>query len=191
MDPEDVAMPAIDPELADDPVLERWLSELRTEQAAHSRARVGALRARAAEDATVVGVLADLRERGAQVLVTTTTGRRHRGEVLIVGPDALVLSVGSQEWLITPLASVASVRMVGGDPVHGEGAGTTTSPFGRILGAAARPGEWMRVAVGGEVLGGTVVAISSEVAVMRLDNGDVTYVNLAAIEEVSLHASGR
>jgi hypothetical protein len=169
-----------------DPALERWLSELRTEEAARSRARVGALRAHAAEDATVVGVLADLHERGVQVLVTTTGGRRHRGEVLLVGPDAVVLRVGSQEWLITPLTSVASVRMVGGDPVHGEGSVTTTSRLGRIVAAAAPPGEWMRVSVGGEAFGGTVVAVSAEVAVMRLDNGDVTYVNLAAVEEIAL-----
>jgi hypothetical protein len=44
----------------------------------------------------------------------------------------------------------------------------------------------MRVSVGGEAFGGTVVAVSAEVAVMRLDNGDVTYVNLAAVEEIAL-----
>jgi hypothetical protein len=191
MEPDDVTQAASDAPLTDDPALERWLSELRSEQAARSRARVGALKAHAAEDATVVGVLADLLERGAQILVTTTTGRRHRGEVLIVGPDALVLRVGAQESLVTPISSVASVRMVGGDPVHGEGSVSTTSRFGRILAAAAQPGEWMRVAVGGEAFGGTVVGISSEVAVMRLDNGDVTYVNLAAVEEVSLLSGDR
>ena len=59
-----------------------------------------------------------------------------------------------------------------------------------ILAAAARPGEWMRVSVGGEAVGGDVVAVSEEVAVLRLDNGDVTYVNLAAVDEVSLASTG-
>jgi len=174
-----------------DASLERWLSELRADEAARSRGRVDALKARAAEDATVVGVLADLLERDAQVLITTTTGRRHRGQVLVVGPDALVLRVGAHEWLVTRIAAVASVRMVGGDPVHGEGSATTTSRFGRILAAAAHPGEWLRVAVGGETFGGTVVTVSAEVAVLRLDNGDLTYVNLDCVEEVSLRTGGR
>jgi len=177
--PDDAAEPS-------DPALVQWLSELRTDDAARSRGRVGALKAQAAEDATVVGVLADLQERDAQVLLTTTTGRRHRGQVLVVGPDAVVLRVARHEWLITRLASVASVRMVGGDPVHGEGPASALSRFGRILAAAAEPGEWLRISVGGEAFGGEVVAISAEVAVLRLDNGDLTYVNLDAVEEVSL-----
>ena len=127
----------------------------------------------------------------ATVLVTTTHGRRHRGEVLIVGPDAVVLRVAEREWLVTRLATVASVRMVGGDAVNGESApSTTTSRFSRILGAAADPGEWLRLSVGGEVLAGTVVSISADVAILRLENGDLTYVNLEAVEEASLLSTG-
>jgi hypothetical protein len=179
-----------EPPLPDDPALERWVAELRTEDAARSRARVGAMRALAAEEATLSGVLVDLLERDAPVLLTLTNGRRHRGQVLVVGPDAVVLRVDRREWLVTRLAAVASVRPVGGDPVHGEGMPTTPAGFGRILAAAARPGEWMRVSVGGEAVGGDVVAVSEEVAVLRLDNGDVTYVNLAAVDEVSLASTG-
>jgi hypothetical protein len=177
--------------LPTDDALDAWVAEMRTEEAARSRSAVGALKAIAAAEATVVGVLSDLREREAQVLLTTTAGRRHRGEVLLVGPDALVLRVGMREWLVTRIASVASVRMVGGDPVSGEGSPSSPASFGRILGAAAEPGEWIRVSVGGEAFGGTVVAVSAEVAVMRLDNGDLTYVNLDAVEEASLMSGGR
>jgi hypothetical protein len=191
MAPDDVSPVPVDHPLPSDPALDRWLSELRTEEAARSRAAVGAMKAQAAEDATVVGVLADLLEREAQVVVTTAAGRRHRGEVLIVGPDALVLRVGVREWLVTRIAAVASVRLVGGDPVNGEGSATTTSSFGRILGAAAQPGEWIRISVGGEAFGGTVVSMSAQVGVLRLDNGDLTYVNLDAVEEASLLSGGR
>ena len=181
----------VDAYVPTDEALDAWIAELRTDAAARSRSAVGAMKAVAADDATVVGVLSDLRERGAQVLLTTTAGRRHRGEVLIVGPDALVLRVGVSEWLVTRIASVASVRMVGGDPVSGEGTPSSPASFGRLLGAAAQPGEWIRISTGGEAFGGTVVAVSAEVAVMRLDNGDLTYVNLDAVEEASLANSGR
>ena len=169
-----------------DPALDRWLSELRTDEAARSRARVGALRAHAPEAATIAGVRADLHERAARVVLSTTHGRRHRGEVLVVGPDAVVLRVAAGEWLVTRLATVASVRMVGGDVLTGESAPTTTARFSRLLGAAAHPGEWLRLSVGGEVLGGTVVSFSADVAILRLENGDLTYVNLDAVEEASL-----
>jgi len=174
--------------LPGDPALDRWLSELRTDEAARARSRVASLRAHAAEDATVVGVLADLHERGATVVVSTTHGRRHRGEVLVVGPDAVVLRVAEGEWLVARLATVASVRSVGGDVVTGESPPTTTSRFSRLLGAAAEPGEWLRVLVGGEVLAGTVVSFSADVAVLHLENGDLSYVNLEAVEEASLLA---
>jgi hypothetical protein len=174
----------------DEPALEKWLAEVRTDEAARARSRVGALKAHAAEDATIVGVLADLLEREATVLLTTTHGRRHRGEVLIVGPDAVVLRLAEREWLVTRLATVASVRMVGGDAVNGESPPSTTSRFSRILGAAAHPGEWLRLSVGGEVLAGTVVTISSDIAILRLENGDLSYVNLDAVEEASLLPPG-
>ncbi len=80
------------------------------------------------------------------------------------------------------------MRSVGGDVVTGESPPTTTSRFSRLLGAAAEPGEWLRVLVGGEVLAGTVVSFSAEVAVLRLENGDLSYVNLEAVEEASLLA---
>jgi len=191
MEPDPSPEVPIDAHVPTDDALGAWVAELRTDEAARSRSAVGAMKATATEDATVVGVLSDLREREAQVLLTTTAGRRHRGEVLIVGPDALVLRVGVREWLVTRIASVASVRLVGGDPVNGEGSPSSTASFGRILGAAAEPGEWIRISVGGEAFGGTVVAISAEVAVIRLDNGDLTYVNLDTVEEASLMSAGR
>ncbi len=169
--------------------LDRWLGEVRVEEAARSRARVGALRSHASEDATVIGVLADLAERAATAVLTTTSARRHRGRVVVVGADAVVVEVGPDEWLVVRLAAVASVRMVGGEPVHGEGSVTTTARFGRILARAAAPGDRLRVVVGGEAIGGTVVSISAEVAVLNLDGGDVCYVNLGAVEEVSLRAA--
>ncbi len=187
----EVPADAIEESLPTDEALDAWVAEMRTDEAARSRSAVGSLKAVAAADATVVGVLADLRQRGAQVLLTTTTGRRHRGEVLLVGPDALVLRIGVLEWLVTRIASVASVRLVGGDPVSGEGSPSSPASFGRILGAAAQPGEWIRISVGGEAFGGTVVAVSADVAVLRLDNGDLTYVNLDAVEEASLMNGGR
>jgi hypothetical protein len=128
-----MAPPAADPPSGD--ALERWLAEVRTDQAARSRARLGALRAHAAEDATVIGVLADLGERRSPVLVTTTHGRRHRVEVRAVGPDAVVLAAGRDEWLVTRLACIAAVRLVGGDPVHG---GSWPAPPSRVTASAWR-----------------------------------------------------
>jgi hypothetical protein len=170
--------------------VDRWLSEIRVVEAARSRARVGALKAHAAEDATMVGVLADLAERGAPVMLSTVHGRRHRVEVLVVGPDAAVFALGTGESLVMRVTAIASLRLVGGDPVHGEGSITTTSRFGRILARAADPGDRLRLAVGGETVTGAVVALSAEVALLALESGALTYVSLDAVEEALVRALG-
>ena len=110
-------------------------------------------------------------------------------EVRAVGPDAAGFASGPDEWLVIRLACIASVRLVAGDPVDGEGSMTTTASFGRILARAAEPGDRLRIAVAGEVVIGEVVAISAEVATLRLDSTDLTYVNLGAVEEALVRTS--
>jgi hypothetical protein len=60
---------------------------------------------------------------------------------------------------------------------------STTSSFGRILARSAEPGDRLRLALGGEVVAGAVVSISTEVALLRLESGALTYVCLSAVEE--------
>lgn len=166
--------------------IDRWLGEVRSDEAARSRSRVGALRSHGGEDATFVGVLADLVERRETVVVTTAHGRRHRVQVREVGPDAAVFVAGRGEWLVIRLDCVSAVRLLGGDAVHGEASMTTTASFGRLVARAAEPGDRLRFWLGGELVSGEVVSISSEVAVLRLDSADVTYVNLAVVEEAQI-----
>ncbi len=169
-----------------DDALDRWLADLRVDDDARTRRRMAVWKDHAADDATLLGVLADLAERGVPVMLTTVSGRRHRGRVLLVGSDAAVVRVDSQEWLVVRVAALASVRTVGGDPVHGEGAPGTTASFARLVEAMVQPGDWLRLAVGDEAVGGNVGAVSSEVVLMRLDNGDPIYVSLSSVEEASV-----
>jgi hypothetical protein len=72
--------------------LERWAADARIEAAARRRARERWLRQQAEEEATLAGVLIDLGEHGAEVVVHTRTGRVHRGLIGVVGADFVGLT---------------------------------------------------------------------------------------------------
>src|SRR5688500_9679971 len=71
--------------------LSTWAASVAADAAASSRARERWLRAAADEEATFGGVLLDLAERGAPVVVAGRAGRRHRGVVRAVGADFCLL----------------------------------------------------------------------------------------------------
>jgi hypothetical protein len=172
--------------LLPDRAAERWLAEVRVEDAARERRRVSSLRTTEAEAATLAGVLADLAARGEAVQLWMGSGRRHRGHVRLVGPDACVLDLDTRQWAVVHLPAVASVRTVRAPAVPGQSEPSTTSRFATLAGALAVPGEWVLVGAGTETLGGRLEVAGADVLTLRLDNGDVAYVPLAGIDEVTL-----
>jgi hypothetical protein len=169
---------------------ERWLAELRVDEAARSRARRHWLRSAAEEDATLAGVLLDLAERAATVAVVTTTGRRHHGRLVTVGADVVVVRSDAARHLVLRLAAVSSVRAVS-EPVAPVGARSLRSAhrFVDVLVALAAERLDASLLLGnGEVVTGEVRSVGQDVAVVR--GGDreptVTYVALDAIEALAL-----
>ena len=67
--------------------LHHWIADGRIDEAARARARQHWLERQAAEDATMLGVLIDLAERGRPVTATTVAGRRVTCPVRAVGAD--------------------------------------------------------------------------------------------------------
>ncbi|MCU0310264.1 MAG: hypothetical protein MUE36_04890 [Acidimicrobiales bacterium] len=181
-DPDDVAPP-------DDANLDRWLAEVRVDDAARSRAEVAEQRSRAAEEATLPGVLTDLAGRGEPVGLMMRSGVQHRGWVRLVGPDAAVLRLETRQWLAVRLAAISALRTVSSSPVPGEADPSTSSRFERLVLAAAQPGDWVVVTSGSTTFGGSLVSASAGVAVVRLDNSDIAYVNLGATDEVTTRPS--
>jgi hypothetical protein len=168
----------------------RFLADQRVQDAVEARTRQRWLRQMASEDGTFSGVLVDLAEQGRVVVISTTSGRRHRGRVRGVGTDFCVVET---EIGLVLLArnSIAAVRLqadrrlpipVGDrDPVLGADLATTL---------AGLVGDRLRVQVvtaGGDALAGALQTVNIDALTLRLDGeADAAYVPIAVIAELTL-----
>lgn len=167
--------------------LTRWLAEQRADAAAAARARERWLRQAADEDALLSGVLLDLAERGATVVVQGSGGRTHRGLVRGVGEDFLALRTAQADILLRHDAVVA-IR-ADGTPVGGsDRAHALDLTLADAVGAMAgdRP-RVLLVSRDGTGLAGELRSAGRDVLTLRLDDGAGTiYIPLASVSEVSV-----
>jgi len=170
----------------DDRAVERWLAEVRVEEAARERSRLADLRALDAGEGSLAGVLVDLAERGDVVVVALRSGRRLRGRVRLVGPDAVVLALDTGPWSALRLRAVASVRAVGSGAVLGQGGPSATASFERLVTAVAEPGDHVVVSAGHDAVAGCLEVAGDGLVVLRLDNGERAYTSLRDADEVLL-----
>jgi hypothetical protein len=173
--------------------LARWAGEARAEEAAADRAQQRMLEQMAAEEATFSGVCLDLAERDAQVVVRTLAGRTHRGRILTVGRDFLVVREAGGPPVLLAMAAVASVRL-------GPGERAGTAPSGRegaldsglaavLAGVAPERPRVQVMAVGDpQPVTGELRTGGRDVAGVRLD-GDrpgTVYLRVSSIAELTL-----
>jgi hypothetical protein len=161
-------------------------------EAAGERSQERTLRSIAASEGTLVGLLVDLAERSVPVVVRLVSGRSHRGRVLAVARDAVVLRDGPKPPVVMALGAVASVRpQPSGADV--EATGGRLAPLGVSLAALlagfadARPRVQV-VADGDEPVAGELRSVGVDVLTLRLDGdrGLAVHVALAAVHEVVL-----
>ena len=194
--------------------LARWAAEARVEDAARRRAGERWLRQQAEESGSLAGVLTDLAERGAAVVIRTRGGRQHRGRVHTVGLDLVALDsadtgpvndgltddgladvgVGGAGQTVLALAAVASVRPQVGQPaVTGDRPLRTSLRLAEVLAGLAAERERARlVTLGGEdAVTGTVQAVGRDVIAVRTEAqaAAIVYIPLAAVGEVTLGVS--
>jgi hypothetical protein len=144
----------------------------------------------AEEEATLVGTLRDLAERGAAVVVATST-RTHRGRLTAVAPDHLALLTPAGSHLLVRLDAVATVRP---EPdLHAPVArGERPAPHDRrlleecALWAADRPAVAVALIGVDDPVRGALVAVGEDVVTIRPDGAaGPVYVAAAAIEAIS------
>lgn len=165
----------------------RWLAEQRADAAVASRARERWLRQAADEEAVVAGVLLDLAERAATVVVQGVANRTHRGLVRAVGEDFVALRTGNGDVLV-PFDAIVAIRAEGQPTGGGERAHALDIAFAEAVAAIAgdRP-RVLVVARDGTGLSGQVRSVGRDVAVLRLtDAADVVYVPLASVAELAV-----
>jgi hypothetical protein len=165
----------------------RWLAEQRADAAAASRARERWLRQAADEEALVAGVLLDLAERAATVVVQGVASRTHRGVVRAVGEDFVALRTGRTDALL-PFDAIVAIRAEGAPTGGGERAHALDIGFAEAVAAIA--GDRPRVLVvtrDGSGLSGELRSVGRDVAALRLGDGEGTsYVPLASMAELAI-----
>lgn len=174
--------------------LAAWVASLVADEAARSRARTAWLARQAAEEGTFAGVLVDLAERGAAVVVHLHNGRRHRGRITLVGRDFCGLRTGAGRDVLVAERGLASVRTLPGDAVTvGDRPVRADLTFAETLAALAD--HRVRVLAvghdGDDAVSGELRSVGADVLTVRLDGGGGTaYVSSSSVLELSLTVSG-
>lgn len=177
--------------------LERWAADARIDEAVRRRARERWLAQQAREEATLVGVLADLAERGAVVSLHLRSGRPQRGHVRLLGADFVALAPAGESperggEVLVALGEVASVATRPGEPVSmGDLSSRSRLSLAEvIIGLTGDRERVLLVLAGGhDVVRGTLWSVGQDVVTVRSDDEPVAatyYVALGAIGQVSI-----
>jgi hypothetical protein len=177
--------------------LERWAADARVDEAVQRRVRERWLAQQAQEEATFLGVLADLAERGVPVSLHLRGSRVQRGRVRVIGSDFVALATG--EGLVAKdgdvmiaLDQIAAVRTRPGEQFAvGDRAMACRLTLAEVVIGLAAERELVVLALVGseEVLRGRLWSVGQDVVVVRVDDESspaAAYVPLAAIAQVSL-----
>ena len=169
--------------------LERWAADALVDEAARQRTRQRWLRIQAEEEASTVGALIDLAERGRPV-VLDVGDHRIRGVIVGVGADFLALRSERDQDVLIRTAAVEVVRAEpGGRTVIGDRSVLVEVALDAVVGplAADRPEVLIRTR-SGQVVRGELRSAGTDVVRLRTD-GDPpapVWIPLAAIDVVVL-----
>lgn len=150
--------------------LSRWVAEGSVDEAVRSRARQRWLERQANEEATLIGSIIDLAERGRAITLTTAAGARHRGVVVAVGSDFVILRDSRLGDVVIRQDAISLLR-----PAPGDDTPTGDRPLDINLAladalvelSADRPR--VLLATGGEELTGELRSAGYNVMTIQLD----------------------
>ena len=180
--------------------LGRWAADARASEAARARTRERWLRRQASEEATLPGVALDLAERGDPVVLTTTSGRAHRGRLVAVARDVWVLRSDATGVTFVATDAIASLRAQPGSGSRPapEAAGARPAPLvatmAEMLADLAAEHPRVMVVIRGvpEAMVGQLRSVGADVATLRVTGEPPTtvYVRLGSLSELSVLGSG-
>jgi hypothetical protein len=177
--------------------LERWAADARIDEAARRRARERWLEQQAREEATLLGILADLAERGTVVTLQLRSARPRRGRVRLIGADFVALApVGDVDGrggeVLVVMRAVVAVGTQPGEPVSiGDRSVRSRMTLTEVVIGLAGDRERAVLVLAGseEVVRGTLWSVGQDVVVMRVDGEAIAatvYVPLDAISQLTI-----
>lgn len=151
--------------------LTRWVAEGSSDQAARSRARQHWLERQAEEEATLIGSIIDLAERGRAITITTTAGGRHTGVVVAVGSDFAIVREPRFGDTVIRHDAIAFLRPFPGDntPTGDRHLDINLALADALVELSAERPR-VQIATGGEELTGELRSAGYNVMALRLDN---------------------
>ena len=165
-----------------------WSADFRVDEAARARTRERWLRQQATEEATFTGLLVDLAERRAAIVLRTTSGSAHHGVVTAVGADFVALRAPDGATRLVTLRVVTAVEGADGMTLR-ELSGSRAEPADArlvdVLAQVAADRRRVLLVAESETFAGEVDAVGADVVRVRR-GGSPVYVRLVSITEVAL-----
>ncbi len=172
--------------------LQDWMSDAGISEAARRRRRLGSWRSHGPDEATFVGVLADLADRRYPVRVTLGADRQHVGVILDMQRSWVILDSRDDRQVGLRIRSILAVdcEEVGlpfGDRSHGNASGQFGAVVGdgtdRVIESLTDPAGRLSLRCGVLTTSGSLRSLTPELAVMETSGG-LRYLPLDAVDEV-------
>lgn len=171
--------------------LAHFVADATVDEAARSRSLERSLRQQASEDASFIGVLLDLAERGRPIVLSTGGGRRHRGVVRTVAMDFCIIRTDTGTDQLVSYRALGTIRPL---PLEAETVGDRPATLDVDLtdALAYLSDDRPRVRIG--LIGepdphiGELRTVGRDVITLRMD-GDpppTAYVQVALIAELTI-----
>jgi hypothetical protein len=160
--------------------------------AIQERSQLRDLTMRATELATLAGTLRDLAERRAGVSLLTVSGRTHRGSLIAVSVDHVVLATASGHQVLVRLDAIAVTRP---DPdsraplAQGDRDPATDQLLAERASLWVEDRPMLAVSIRGvpDLLRGRLLAVAEDLLTLSLDGARTpAYVTINAVEAVAL-----
>lgn len=170
----------------------RWVADAVASEAATSRSRARSLLQQASEDATFVGTLVDLAERGEELSVVTAAQSTVVGHIAAVGRDFLAIVARSGRTSFIPLRAIAAVRAQPGTRiavVAGERGAPLDASLAAVVSELAAERMRVHVTTAGHSIAGQLRASGDDVVVVLAEGAQPvpTYVPLTSVVELAVN----
>lgn len=173
--------------MTDDDEFRRLLLATRTDEAVRSRAGIGARRELAADDATLIGILADLADDRRRVRLSVG-GHIVAGVLERVWSDGVAL-VGPGTRMLVRLEAIDLVTCLDRTRLDGDGRTVERRSWGALVEEHAERGDAVRLTSRCEHLDGTVISTGRDIVVLDVPQGSTCYARTRSIDVVTIAES--